>query len=403
MHSCRALEIKMSILQANINGWLINQENELLVRAQLVKFLHICKLDGVWGRVWFFTVLPWKSGSCSSAERILSDLFPATPATCSTNEKTLYCCKSNKSHIWYSGAVPPALCSNHWVCKLNVQQLPLLDSGGRNPPMHLCDSPPDTVGVHHCTLGCEKRRITNIQNTLHYSFPHRYKESLRVWAANVSWAHLHVHKSSGLDQDQAIGGQQSQRQPAAADTSFSFDLLGDEQCGDEQAGNINKEKRLPKQKKRQKETANWDESTAAWGNKSSLCSNNRIITRENRSLNIVLLENAKLCILKYYEDFKRIKYYLQQRSTVYNLIFPPFLFLLHPEKSPSGNHPPCCREVWRLVNFSDGRTLKAWFPLCVLPLSLSFYLCICGEWTGKPHEGKRGSCPWLCLEVKEKN
>lgn len=374
MHSCRALEIKMSILQANINGWLINQENELLVRAQLVKFLDICKLDGVWGTVWFFTVLPWKSGSYSSAKRILSDLFPATPATCSTNEKTLYCCKSNKSHIWYSGAVPPALCSNHWVCKLNVQQLPLLDSGGRNPPMHLCDSPPDTVGVHHCTLGCEKRRITNIQKTLHYSFPHRYKESPWVWAANVSWAHLHVHKSSELDQDQAIGGQQSQRQPAAADTSFSFDLLGDEQCGDEQAGNINKEKRLPKQKKGKKK-----QQTEMKVQQHE--ERNRVSVRITESLNVrigpwiscctkVLLENAKLCILKYYEDFKRIKYYLQQRSTVYNLIFPPFLFLLHPEKSPSGNHPPCCREVWRLVNFSDGRTLKAWFPLCVLPLSL---------------------------------
>lgn len=45
-------------------------------------------------------------------------------------------------------------------------------------------------------------------------------------------------------------------------------------------------------KKRQKETANWDESTAAWGNKSSLCSNNRIIKRENRSLNIVLHEST---------------------------------------------------------------------------------------------------------------
>lgn len=246
MHSCHALEIKMSILQANINGWLINQENELLVRAQLVKFLDICKLDGVWG----FSLCFLESLAYTLVPReFLSDLFPATPATCSTNEKTLYCCKSNKSHMWYSGAVPSALCSNHWVCKLNVQQLPLLDSGGRNPPMHLCDSPPDTVGVHHCTLGCDKRRFTNIQKTLHYSFPHRYKESPRVWAANVSWAHLHVHKSSELDQDQAIGGQQSQRQPAAADTSFSFDLLGDEQCGDEQAGNINKEKRLPKQKK----------------------------------------------------------------------------------------------------------------------------------------------------------
>lgn len=230
--------------------------------------------------------------------------------------------------------------------------------------------PPCTcVILHHCTLGCEKRRITNIQNTLHYSFPHRYKESPRAWAANVSWAHLHVHKSSELDQDQAIGGQQSQRQPAAADTSFSFDLLGDEQ-----AGNINKEKRLPKQKKGKKKQqtemkVQQHEET------------NRVSVRITESLNVrigpwiscctkVLLENPKLCILNYYEDFKRIKYYLQQRSTVYNLIFPPFLFLLHPEKSPSGNHPPCCREVWRLVNFSDGRTLKAWFPLCVLPLSL---------------------------------
>lgn len=157
LHSCRALEFKMSILQANINGWLINQENELLVRAQLVKFLDICKLDGVWGTVWFFTVLPWKSGLYSSAERILSDLFPATPAACSTNEKTLYCCKSNKSHIWYSGAVPPALCSNHWVCKL---KLPLLDSGGRNPPMHLCDSPPDTVGVKNVASQTFKKRCT---------------------------------------------------------------------------------------------------------------------------------------------------------------------------------------------------------------------------------------------------
>lgn len=116
----------------------------------------------------------------------------------------------------------------------------------------------------------------------------------------------------------------------------------------------------------------------------------------------VLLENAKLCILKYYEDFKRIKYYLQQRSTVYNLIFPPFFIFTSSRKKslwkPSSLLP---REVWRLVNFSDGRTLKAWFPLCVLPLSRSISVYV-GEWTGKPHEGKRGSCPWLCLEVKEK-
>lgn len=229
--------------------------------------------------------------------------------------------------------------------------------------------PPCTcVILHHCTLGCEKRRITNIQNTLHYSFPHRYKESLRVWAANVSWAHLHVHKSSELDQDQAIGGQQSQRQPAAADTSFSFDLLGDEQ-----AGNINKEKRLPKQKKGKKKQqtemkVQQHEET------------NRVSVRITESLNVrigpwiscctkVLLENAKLCILKYYEDFKRIKYYLQQRSTVYNLIFPPFLFLLDPEKSPSGNHP----AAERFGDLSISQMAEHWRLdfLCVFSLSRS--------------------------------
>lgn len=34
-----------------------------------------------------------------------------------------------------------------------------------------------------------------------------------------------------------IRGQQSHRQPAAVDTSFSFDLSGDEQGGGEQGGN----------------------------------------------------------------------------------------------------------------------------------------------------------------------
>lgn len=249
--------------------------------------------------------------------------------------------------------------------------------------------PPCTcVILHHCTLGCEKRRITNIQNTLHYSFPHRYKESLRVWAANVSWAHLHVHKSSELDQDQAIGGQQSQRQPAAADTSFSFDLLGDEQ-----AGNINKEKRLPKQKKGKKKQqtemkVQQHEET------------NRVSVRITESLNVrigpwiscctkVLLENAKLCILKYYEDFKRIKYYLQQRSTVYILISPPFLFLLHPEKSPSGNHPPCCREVWRLRwPNTEGLISSVCPPSLALALVLSLYMWGVDRKTTRREEGK---------------
>lgn len=397
MHSCRALEIKMSILQANINGWLINQENELLVRAQLVKFLDICKLDGVWGTVWFFTVLPWKSGSYSSAERILSDLFPATPATCSTNEKTLYCCKSNKSHIWYSGAVPPALCSNHWVCKLNVQQLPLLDSGGRNPPMHLCDSPP----LHSWLWKTSHRKHSKNVALFFPSSLQRKSWSLsskcvvstpactqKQWtrpgsghwgaakskAASCCWHQLLIWFVRGWAMWRWAGWEHKQREE------------------------ITETKKSKKKQQTEMKVQQHEET-------------NRVSVRITESLNVrigpwiscctkVLLENAKLCILKYYEDFKRIKYYLQQRSTVYNLIFPPFLFLLHPEKSPSGNHPPCCREVWRLVNFSDGRTLKAWFPLCVLPLSL--YLCICGEWTGKPHEGKRGSCPWLCLEVKEK-
>lgn len=93
----------------------------------------------------------------------------------------------------------------------------------------------------------------------------------------------------------------------------------------------------------------------------------------------VLLENAKLCILKYYEDFKRIKYYLQQRSTVYNLIFPPFLFLLHPEKSPSGNHPPCCRE--RFGDLSISQMAEHWRLdfLCVFSLSLALSLYMWGS------------------------
>ena len=33
-------------------------------------------------------------------------------------------------------------------------------------------------------------------------------------------------------------------------------------------------------------------------------------------------------------------------------------------------------EVWRLVNFSDGRTLKAWFPLSVLSLSFPLAQCV---------------------------
>lgn len=311
--------------------------------------------------MWFFTVLPWKSGSYSSAERILSDLFPATPATCSTNEKTLYCCKSNKSHIWYSGAVPPALCSNHWVCKLNVQQLPLLDSGGRNPPMHLCDSPP----LHSWLWKTSHHKHSKHVALFFPSSLQRKSSSLSskcVVSTPACTQKQWTRPGSGH-----WGAAKSKAASCCWHQLLIWFVRGWAGWEHKQREEITETKKGKKKQQTEMKVQQHEET-------------NRVSVRITESLNVrigpwiscctkVLLENAKLCILKYYEDFKRIKYYLQQRSTVYNLIFPPFLFLLDPEKSPSGNHP----AAERFGDLSISQMAEHWRLdfLCVSSLSRS--------------------------------
>lgn len=99
-----------------------------------------------------------------------------------------------------------------------------------------------------------------------------------------------------------------------------------------------------------------------------------------------------------------MKYYLQQRSTVYNLISPLFYFYFIQKKVPLET---ILLAAERFGNLSISQMAEHWRLdfLCVFSLSLSLALVLSvyvREWTGKPHEGKRGSCPWLCLEVKEK-
>lgn len=152
---------------------------------------------------------------------------------------------------------------------------------------------------------------------------------------------------------------------------------------------------ITKKKKKAKRN-NWDESTAAWGNKSSLCSNNRIIKHVRIGPWIsccmkVLLENAKLYILKYYEDFKRIKYYLQQRSTVYNLIFPPFFYFYFIQKKvPLETILPAAERGLETCQFLRWPNTEG---LISSVCSLSLYLCICGGVSRKTTRREEGKLP----------
>ena len=59
-------------------------------------------------------------------------------------------------------------------------------------------------------------------------------------------------------------------------------------------------------------------------------------------------------------------------------------------------------EVWRLVNFSDGRTLKAWFPLSVLSLSFPLAQCVWERMRKKKkktHTERKGEWEIRCVCV----